>query len=51
MKVYNAYKERQEFLKFAGINNKKMLDIGAGKGLSSIIATKEFNCKVTVIET
>lgn len=50
MKVYNDYKERQEFLRFADIKNKKILDIGAGKGLSSIILAKEFDCDVIVID-
>ena len=49
-KVYDAYKERLEFLKFANLKNKKILDIGVGKGLSSIIIVKEFNCDVTVID-
>ena len=48
--VYDSYQERAAFLKFTGIRDKRILDVGAGEGLSAIVATKEFDCAVVVIE-
>jgi len=49
-KDYDKYKERYFLLKFSNIKGKKFLDVGAGKGLLSIIAAKEFDCDVTCID-
>ena len=48
--VYNRFKQRMDFFRFANIKNKKVLDVGCGKGVSSFIAAEFFNCNVFVIE-
>ena len=47
---YDPYEERQAFIRFAGIRKKRILDVGAGKGISSVIAAKEFDNEVTIID-
>jgi ubiquinone/menaquinone biosynthesis C-methylase UbiE len=47
---YDPIHERIEALRFGNIKNKKILDIGAGKGYLAILAVKNFNCDVTTID-
>lgn|GEM_PF-6805831 len=47
---YDPIKDRIESLKFAKIKNKKILDVGTGKGYVAILAAKNFKCDVTTIE-
>ncbi len=49
-RYYDPIKERMRFLKFAKVNNKKILDIGTGKGYVAILAAKNFNCDVVTID-
>ncbi|MBU4502056.1 MAG: class I SAM-dependent methyltransferase [Nanoarchaeota archaeon] len=45
---YDRIKDRQEVLRFGKAKNSKLLDIGTG--YLSILAAKEFNCRVTSID-
>lgn len=47
---YNPYRERVAFMHFAGIRKKRILDVGAGKGISSLIAAKGFENEVAIID-
>jgi len=47
---YNPIEDRNKALKFAKIRNKKILDMGTGKGYVAILAAKNFNCDVTTID-
>ena len=47
---YDPYRERLAFVRFAGIRDKRILDVGAGKGMSSVIAVKEFDNELTIID-
>jgi len=47
---YDPIKDRIKALSIANIKNKKILDIGAGKGYLAILAAKNFNCDVTTID-
>jgi ubiquinone/menaquinone biosynthesis C-methylase UbiE len=49
-KSYDPIKYRIDSLKFANIKDKKILDIGTGKGYIAMIAAKKFNCDVTTID-
>lgn len=48
--TYDAYGERMAFLRFAGLRNMRVLDVGAGKGVSSVIAVQDFSNRVTIID-
>jgi ubiquinone/menaquinone biosynthesis C-methylase UbiE len=47
---YDPMKDRLEALRFGNVKNKKILDIGTGKGYLAILAAKNFGCDVTSID-
>lgn len=47
---YDPIKDRTEALDFAKVKNKKILDIGTGKGYLAVLAAKDFRCEVTTID-
>ena len=47
---YDSIKERTEALSFGNVKDQDMLDIGAGEGYLAILAARDFNCNVTIID-
>jgi len=47
---YDPVHDRMEALRFGNIKNKKIIDIGTGKGYLAILAAKNFSCNVTTID-
>ncbi|MBD3350366.1 MAG: methyltransferase domain-containing protein [Candidatus Lokiarchaeota archaeon] len=47
---YSPYEDRLRFIEFAGVNGKKVLDIGANKAKMSRILATHFNCKIVCID-
>ncbi len=45
---YDRIKDRKEVLRIGKVKNSKLLDIGAG--YLSILAARDFNCQVTVVD-
>ena len=47
---YDPIHDRMEALRFGNLKNKKIIDIGTGKGYLAILAAKNFSCNVTTID-
>ncbi|MHA1819608.1 MAG: class I SAM-dependent methyltransferase [Promethearchaeota archaeon] len=48
--IYDALKERMALINTTDVDQKRILDVGAGRGKMSILLAKNFNCSITCID-